>query len=278
MKTKLPILFYHKINNTHPKARSIDLYVPPYKFEEQMRHLSRRGYRSITFDDAVDKLKGGLPLSPKSVVITFDDGYLDNYEHAFPILKKYGLTATMFIVTDFVGQTNKWPHSREKLPEALMSWDNIREMAAYGISFGSHTCNHWNLKRLDKETELAHAPLTQTLSPEGRGWSEGDKIKYELTESKKKLESELQTEITTFCYPYGEYTDKVIQKVKQSGYMGACSTDHGNRHLSEDIYTLKRVFLWHNMPLWKFAYYLTVLYDIEHARKYKRKQMRKRLS
>jgi peptidoglycan/xylan/chitin deacetylase (PgdA/CDA1 family) len=255
MKINLPILFYHKIHKPRPGARGINLYVPPARFEQQMRYLHRRGYKSIALEDAIEKIRQGRPITPKSVVITFDDGYLDNYEYALPILKKYDFTATIFMVTDFAGKDTKWPHSKETLPERLLSWDNIREMAQQGISFGSHTCNHWNLNRLS-----------------------ADQISYELIESKKKLEHELQKEVTTFCYPYGEYNSQVVDLVKKSGYRGACATDHGNRHTPGDVYTLKRVFIWNDTPLRKFGYYLSWFYDFEHARKQRRKALKKEKS
>lgn len=255
MKIKLPILFYHKIHEPRPGARGINLYVPPARFEQQMRYLSRRGYKSIALDEAIRRIKDGQPMAPKTVAITFDDGYLDNYEYAFPILKKYNLTATIFIVTDFVGKDTKWPHGKEKLPERLMSWDNIREMERQGISFGSHTCNHWDLNRITAE-----------------------QITSELVESKKKLEQELQQGISIFCYPYGEYNKQVVEQVKKSGYLGACATDHGNKHTPDDIYTLKRVFIWHDNPLWKFSYYLSWFYDFEHARKQRRKALKKKVA
>jgi peptidoglycan/xylan/chitin deacetylase (PgdA/CDA1 family) len=248
MKIKLPILFYHKISTPKSNARSINLYVPPARFERQMRYLHRRGYKSIALDEAVKRLKAGQPIAPKSVAITFDDGYLDNYEYAFPILKRYNFTATIFVVTDFVGRDTSWGRNRDSLPEPLMSWDNIREMAGQGMSFGSHTCSHCNLNKLSAE-----------------------RISYELTESKRRLEDELQREITTFCYPYGEYDEQAVALVKESGYQGACTTRHGNRHTPEDAYTLKRVLIWHDTPLWRFGYYLGWLYDFEHARKQKRR-------
>ncbi len=253
MKIKLPILYYHKIHERRPGALGLNSYLPPARFEQQIRYLSRRGYKSIALDEAIKRIKDGQSIAPKTVAITFDDGYPDNYEYAFPILKKYNFTATIFIVTDFVGKNTKWPHSKETLPERLLSWDNIREMALNGISFGSHTCNHWSLNKLS-----------------------ADKISYELVESKKRFENELQQEVTSFCYPYGRYNKQVVEQVKQSGYQGACATDHGNKHTPDDVYTLKRVFIWHNNPLWRFSYYLSWFYDYEHARKQRRKALKDR--
>ncbi len=253
MKIKLPILFYHKIHEPRPGARSINLYVPPASFEQQLRYLHKRGYKSISLKQAIEKIRQSKPIAPKSVAITFDDGYLDNYEYAYPILKKYNFTATIFMVTDFAGRDNSWPHSKETLPERLMSWDNIREMAQHGMSFGSHTCNHWNLNKLSV-----------------------DEISRELVRSKRKLENELQQEVISFCYPYGEYNSQVLGLVEHSGYLGACATEHGNRHTPDDIYTLKRVFIWHDTPMWKFGYYLSSFYDYEHTRKQKRKALKKR--
>ena len=96
---KVPILFYHKISRPNPKAKVMDLYVTPYNFQRQMSYLKWRGYKTITLDELRGWLSSGKKLPARSIILTFDDGYEDNYTYAFPILKKIGFTATIFLIT-----------------------------------------------------------------------------------------------------------------------------------------------------------------------------------
>ena len=249
---KVPILFYHKIGIPPSHASNPYLYVPPENFEMQMNYLWRRGYRALSLSELGHSLTNGLKLPRRSVVITFDDGHLDNYEHAFPILERYNLGATIFIVADFVGREAGW-QSRENLKEPLISWAQIQQMQKKGITFASHTCSHPMLNKI---------PL--------------DQARYEIEASRDKLEQGLGVGVESFCYPYGEYNQEVADLVKEAGYTAACITDHGNRHIKEDLFTLRRVFIWPDTSLWRFVYYLSGVYDYEQARKRRRKAVRNR--
>lgn len=251
MKLKVPILFYHKIGTPADDSCNPYLYVPLENFAAQMRYLSQQGYNTLTLSDLGRALDNGVKVPRRSVIITFDDGHRDNYENAFPVLERYNLKATVFVVADFIGREAGWQR-RENIAEPLLSWNQIYQMQKKGITFASHTCTH---------------PMLNKIDP--------DKARYEIKVSREKLEQGLGAPVESFCYPYGEFNQEVTAMVKEAGYIVACSTDHGNCHSKEDAYRLKRVFIWPDTSLWRFIYYLSRLYDWEKTRKRRRKAARK---
>ena len=138
----IPVLNYHQVEEKDGNP----LTLWPDQFEAQMAYLAEEGYTPITIDEMMDALENGAPLPEKPVIITFDDGYADNYEYAYPILKKYGFKATIFLIYDF---TNTYPN--------YLTWDQINEMKESGlIHFESHTMTHANLAELTSVDELRH--------------------------------------------------------------------------------------------------------------------------
>ena len=142
------------------------------------------------------------------VIVTFDDGYADNYTVAFPILKRYGFVATVFLVSDYVNTDHVYcwdlPAAEAQgdlNPYRLLSWGQIHEMAAYGIEFGSHTCTH--------------PQLTQLTTQEC--WTE-------IVRSRVDLQARLGREVVSFCYPRGDLNAEVVQMVRQAGYRSAVVT------------------------------------------------------
>ena len=252
MPLKVPILYYHKISSPPAGSANPHLYVSPDNFAAQMRYLSEHGYNSLTLSEVGEALAREKKLPRRPVVVTFDDGHQDNFEHAFPSLVRYHLKATIFIVADYVGKDAGWQR-QDKAVEPLISWDHIRQMQNKGITFASHTCTH---------------PLLNKIPY--------DQARYEIGVSRDKLEQGLGGAVESFCYPYGEYNQEVVNLVREAGYKAACITDHGNRHTREDIYTLRRVFIWPDTTLMRFAYYLSGFYDYEKARKRRRKAAKKK--
>ena len=120
----VPVLNYHQINDVDHNAMTITTK----QFEAQMKYLSDNNYTAISPDQLIDHLETGAPLPPHPVLITFDDGYKDNYLNAFPILKKYQMTATIFLISDYVSTYEKY-----------LTWDEIALMQRDGIDFESHT-------------------------------------------------------------------------------------------------------------------------------------------
>jgi len=198
-KVKVPILYYHRINDV---VEGIDeLHVKPAEFEKQMQYLKDNGYTVITFDD-LDKTEH----IQKPVIITFDDGYEDNYTYAYPILKKFGFKATVFLVADFVGNSS------------ILNKDEILEMRDL-VNFQSHT--------------LSHPELTK-LKPE-----EAEK---EISLSKTKLEELTGTKMNAFAYPVGYYNANILEMVKKY-YKYAVCNGGGMYTTGESLFEIKRIYI-----------------------------------
>ena len=204
--TKVMVLNYHKIDNTF-----ISLAVRPDDFEAQMKYLSENGYHTISPDELYDSLAGTGELPENPVLITFDDGYVDNYTNAYPILKKYGFKATIFVITSFLGKDKNY-----------MTWDQARELDANGISIESHTVDHKSMTDLTDE-----------------------QLRMELVESKKKAEKELGHPVEYMAYPTGTYNLHIAEMVKEAGYNAAFTIKYGNVDKASNIYALERVPIFH---------------------------------
>lgn len=203
-KDSVPVLNYHQINDRDENA----LTVHTDQFEAQMKYLADNGYHVITPAEMIDAWDNGTALPDKPVIITFDDGYADNYRYAFPILQKYNLKGTIFLISDYV---STYPN--------YLTWAQVDEMQESGlIDFESHTLSH---EQLDK------------LSPE-ETWNQ-------LDNSKKALEWHLQKEINFLAYPCGSYDEELQQQVKKAGYKGAFTVNFGLADKSENHYILDRV-------------------------------------
>lgn len=218
LKEQVPVLMYHKVNPYFYDGGK-GLRVTPAAFQEQMQYLYDQGYHTISLDQLMDhwQKKSDLPIKP--VVITFDDGYEDNYRFAFPVLKKFGFTATIFLVYDDIGGFNVWDDKKNVAHHIrLLSWPQIDIMKAEGITFESHTLTHPNLTRITPEA-----------------------ARREITESKEKLEKRLGTEVNFIAYPYGKRNPVVDEAVRMAGYRGAVTTAIGKNLASTDPVGLKRL-------------------------------------
>jgi peptidoglycan/xylan/chitin deacetylase (PgdA/CDA1 family) len=183
-------------------------------FDQQLEALSKKGYKTIDFQQLYNAFSNGTSLPDKPVIITFDDGYLDNYEIAFPILRKYGFEATIFIPTDCVNKSEHTVFNRNP----LMSWSEIREMNEKGITFSSHTASHPHL------TKLTDGEITD-----------------ELARSKEKMESFFGQDCNFIAYPYGDYDLRVRNLTEKAGYLAACSVRIGLNRPGDDLFALKRI-------------------------------------
>lgn len=198
-----PILMYHKVDQDYQVSK---LSVSPESFEREMEFISRH-YNCISLRKLAILIKNKQPVPPHTVVITFDDGYENNYTNAFPILKKYNLKATIFLILEKIGQ------------EGYLSWEQIKEMQRSGlIDFGSHTISHQNLTRIPLEV----------------AWQE-------IYQSKHLLQELTGVEVEVFAYPAGGFNQQIKELVQQAGYLAAVATSPGERYPSDDIYALKRV-------------------------------------
>jgi len=196
-------LNYHQINNQDHNA----LTLSTSEFAAQMKDLDKEGYTTITPDQLLDYLQNETALPEKPVLITFDDGYEDNYLNAYPILKQYKFNATIFLISSLIDKDH------------YLSWQEIQEMKNNNILFEGHTFSHPYLSKTKDEKTL----------------------QQELLDSKKDLENHLGYKIDYLAYPYGDYDQHVISMVKTYGYRAAFTVHLGSDMDQDNPYTLKRV-------------------------------------
>jgi len=141
----LPILYYHHVGERREPLGHRRLWTSAERFREQMGYLAEKGYRCLSLRDGESLLEGKEPIPPRVTALTFDDGYENFYEFAWPVLRQYGFSATVFVVTNDVGGLSQWdPGSATP----LMNWDKLCELARHGIEIGSHTASHPRLTQL----------------------------------------------------------------------------------------------------------------------------------
>ncbi|HHY28381.1 MAG TPA: polysaccharide deacetylase family protein [Desulfitobacterium dehalogenans] len=197
----IPVLMYHSIS-TIPGN---NLGVPVAQFIEEMKWLKSRNYSALSLEEFHQALIHEKPVPIKPILITFDDGYLDNYQDAWPILQENGFRATFFIITDSVGP-------------GMMNWEQIRVLADQGNSIGSHTRTHPDLTILSS-----------------------NQLEKELALSKKEIESYVGRNINALCFPSGNYNDKTLEIMPRLGYKLGFTTKSGKVHLGDNPLALKRV-------------------------------------
>ncbi len=207
---RVPILMYHYISEPPADADIYrrDLSVAPSRFESHLRYLHQNGYRTITLDDLLAFLAYGAPLPDRPIILTFDDGYADNYTNAFPLLRQYGMVGHFFIISDFVSQGRA----------GYLTWPQIEEMAQAGQRFGSHSRDHPDLKG---------KPV--------------DYLVWQALGGLEAIQEHLGYHPRWISYPAGSYDDQVIAVYKSAHYWGGLSTEQGATHTLERIFALKRV-------------------------------------
>lgn len=192
----------------------------PALFRQHMLSLHRHGYRAITIDEFIAWHTGNVHLSEKCFLLTFDDGYLDVYQHAGPVLKELGWPATMFMVSGLIGEEDRW--CRDKNPSGksypLMRPEQIRELESQGFSFFSHSRTHADLPTLTD-----------------------DMLMDELAGSKADLETLLGKSIPFLAYPFGRHDDRVVAAAKRAGYVAAFSVLSGFNHPGDDPFRIRRI-------------------------------------
>jgi peptidoglycan/xylan/chitin deacetylase (PgdA/CDA1 family) len=206
--TNSVVLCYHAVVD----GWRADLAISPSAFEDQIRFLHDRGYRGVTFHEAVT-----APAVSRTVAVTFDDGFHSVLDFAFPILQRFGFPATIFVVTRFVGTADPlewagidhWRDTENAADLAAVSWAELRQLADLGWEIGSHTCTH------------PHLPLCVE-----------DELAWELLESKRRCEDELGVPCRSLAYPYGEVDARVARAAGSAGYVTAAGLPGCLRHPS----------------------------------------------
>ncbi len=202
----VPILMYHSINQGGDKS---SLCVSEKNFAGQMRFLRKHKYNVISLNEFVQGKINHDIFARNTVVITFDDGYEDNFSAAYPILKKYNLPATMFVVVNAIDH------------EGYLSLEQIEQMRQAGlITIGSHSLEGDYLPGKDS-----------------------GQIAEEIGISKLVLEISLEDDVDFFCYPIGGFTPEIEELVRDYGYLAACTTNRGKTqtYLNDDLFALKRI-------------------------------------
>lgn len=223
---------YHSVSPSGPRARNGA--VAPALFGAQMVWLRGNGYTAVTLDDLRAFAVGGLVLPQRPVVITFDDGYADFTEHALPVLRDHGFTATVFAVGSLVGGTSVWMREEQGVERPLMGWREIEGLRREGITIGSHGSTHRRLGGLDRNDALD-----------------------EIAGSKLILEERLGAAVEHFAYPYGDMSESVAAVVREAGYLTACSTRSGFNGKGMDLFALRRLDVYGTDTVRRFAVKVT---------------------
>ena len=206
----VPILCYHRF------ARSCDspLCMPADIFERQLRYLKDNGYRVIGPEELADFLEYRKAIPKNAVMISVDDGYRSVYNVAYPILKKYGFTATLFIYIDYVGVSSQ-----------AITWDQLRELKREGFYIGSHSIAHSDLSN-QKKDEDGKAYLAR--------------LKREIFRSKQIIDKKLDQDTLIFSYPFGRQNQTVVSLSRQAGYKIGVTVDRGSNPFFTDPFLIKR--------------------------------------
>ena len=228
-KYEVPVVMYHRVINKSENEGIHGTYIYENIFREHMKYLKNNNFSVITFEDLNNiGWRNRFDKNKKYIIITFDDGYVDNYELAFPILKEFNFKATIFLMGE--STYNEWDvkaDGEKSFP--LMSVEMIKEMQDYGIEFGAHTFNHPKLNKLSN-----------------------DEIKHQIVDVKKPLEEKIGREIITFAYPYGILNDYAKKMVEEASYTFGVATDSGSVCLSDDLYQIRRIAIFPNTNLFSF--------------------------
>lgn len=239
MMRALPVLMYHHVNPNQGDTVTIT----PEEFESHLRHIVESGFRSLSLDETVGFVNGTFIPEKRAVAITFDDGYLDNYVFAYPLLKKYCVKATVFLVTSWVDGASEVSgketeeavkNLRENHPDhreskrliseggfhrVSVNWDMAREMHSSGlVGIYSHTVTHKSCDSLS--------------------WEE---LGFELEKSKKNIEERLRTRCEYLCWPRGRFNNTAVEAAKEAGYTALLTTRHGVTCPGDDPLGIKRI-------------------------------------
>lgn len=201
----VPVLYYHSVD----PSEANEVIISPEKLKEELTFIKDSGYTTLTMSELNDYILNNAPIPEKSIVITFDDGYADNYANAFPILKELDMKATIFVISNFTDKDGYYMTSQQ-----------IKEMSDYGIDIQSHTASHAHLNQLTYEEQL-----------------------NELKTSKEKLESITEKPVISIAYPFGDYDDNTILASKEAGYSLSFNTNRGLSDRTDNPLSLNRIYV-----------------------------------
>jgi len=224
------VLLYHRIVDNKELSKKNWLCVDTRRFRQQLEMLDRWGFTPITFNDYSMFCQGELDLPAKPVIITFDDGYLDTYTNAFPILQEFGMRAVVFVIGDSMLKTNYWDRDKGLSESPLMEREHILEMHEAGFEIGSHSMSHQRLIELSQE----------------KAWEE-------ISRSRIVLEILLNDRVRSFSYPYGQLNGTTKRMVNSAGFEYGCGVSSGPAPFGEDLYEIRRTTIFNTTGIIRFA-------------------------
>jgi len=228
-KLRIPVVMYHRVVATAAEGGKHGIWVTRERFDAQLTSLERRGFTSVTFRDVSAHLDGRRALPRRPILLTFDDGYADNHGLAFPLLKRHGMTAVVFLVGDSGIRSNAWDAGEGEPPVPLLDDAQVTEMSAAGVEFGSHTATHTRLT---------------SLSPE--------RLAAELEGSRRSLEARLGVRVLSLCYPYGAVSPAVKEATAAAGYRFGVASDSGPARFGDDLFEIRRAQVFPRTDGWGF--------------------------
>lgn len=212
----VPILMYHSVSTGG--ARGFRRFtVAPRLFEEHVRVMRDQGHTALSVSDLVERRTRGAAPPRRAVVLTFDDGFDDFYTAAMPILTKYDVAATLYVVSGCLGATSRWLAGAGEGNRPMLSWSRLAEVRKLGIEIGAHT--------------VTHKALDAIPAAEARAEIEG---------SKRDLEDRLGEPVTSFAYPFGFHSKRVRAMVIAAGFTSACAVRYGSSPVHDDRFALAR--------------------------------------
>jgi len=223
----VPVLMYHSVS-PDPPASTRRLSVSPAAFAAQLQHLADEGFSTVTFGELGSALGRGTALPPRTVVLTFDDGYADAVEQALPLLARHGFTATVFVTTGWLADAGA--RAAGEPLDRMLSWAQVRELAAAGVEIGAHSHSH---------------PALDQLS--------AARLRGELTTSKTLLEEHLGAPVRTLAYPFGHSSRGVRAAAADSDYALAASVANRLLPARPDLLALPRLTIRRSTDLAEFA-------------------------
>lgn len=216
---RVPVLMYHRVGEAHNDWER-KYCVSPQRFSNHMRTLTRAGWRAVSIEDFFAWLDGRAELPEQSFLLTFDDGFLGVHEHAAPVLTALGWPATVFLVSQLIGQRDAWceAHNPSGVTYPLMNASHIHELRGQGFSFHSHTRSHADLPTLGDQ-----------------------QLHDQLAGARADLQALLGEAVPYLAYPYGHYDDRVLQAAQAAGYLAAFSVQPGFNRRNVDRFRLRRL-------------------------------------
>ena len=200
----IPVLYYHSVNNEVQN----EVTITPETLKKELKYIKDKGYTTLSINEVNEYLLNNKPIPEKSILITFDDGYMDNYYYAFPILKELNMKATIFCITS------------ELDGSYYLSEDAIKEMSQNNIDIESHTVNHKHLDKLNYKEQLE-----------------------EVIKSKSKLENITGKKVDAIAFPFGDYNNDSISAAKKDGYTIAFTTNNGFATRDDNPLELHRIYV-----------------------------------